>query len=157
MQEIWSSQRNCQSFLAFSNRTKCVHKKKNSFPNEDKHVLGLLTLNTDKWLWESLFNTKWITDVYLPTNKTWTRKIKRETELNSHSITLLSVCGGGNGVYSFFLNLDFLTFFAFLRVNLGRNLSHDSFFNSGSLANSLLIISVCKEDSRRYDPRGYKT
>ena len=86
--------------------------------------------------------------------KTWTRKIKSETELNSHSITLLSVGGGGNGVYSFFLNLDFLTFFVFLRVNLGRNLSHDSFFNSGSLANSLLIISVCKEDSARYGPKG---
>ena len=61
-------------------------------------------------------------------------------------VTLLSVWGGGNGVYSFFLNLAFFTFFVVVCLNLGKNLSQDSFFNSGSLASSLLIISVYKRE-----------
>lgn len=63
--------------------------------------------------------------------------------------TLLSVWDGGNGVYSFFFILGFFTFLACVLLNLGRNLSHDWSFSSGSLDNSLLIIKVCKRKKCR--------
>ena len=66
------------------------------------------------------------------------------------SLTLLSNCGGGKGVYSFLMCffLGCLRLLMFLDLNLGRNLSQDSCFSAGSLASSLLIIKVCKMESR---------
>lgn len=63
------------------------------------------------------------------------------------ALTLLSGCGGGKGVYTFFclfLNGCFLLLMLFV-LNFGKNLSQFSSFNFGSFANSLLIIIVWKQ------------
>ena len=67
--------------------------------------------------------------------------------------TLLSGCGGGNGVYSFF-SLFFCGFFRLLKffdLNFGKNRSQDSSFRFGSFASSFLIISVWIEENNNND------
>ena len=58
--------------------------------------------------------------------------------------TLLSVCGGGNGVYAFFSFFFFGCFLLliFLLTNFGKNLYQFSFFKLGYFANSFLIINA---------------
>lgn len=66
----------------------------------------------------------------------------------NQNLTLLSCWGGGNGVYfflTFFLKGCFRLLWFFV-LKTGRNLSHDSFFNAGSLANSCFIMSVWNEN-----------
>mmetsp|Transcript_3619 Transcript_3619/g.9071 ORF Transcript_3619/g.9071 Transcript_3619/m.9071 type:complete len:201 (-) Transcript_3619:20-622(-) len=64
--------------------------------------------------------------------------------LSSMRSTLLGVCAGGKGLYSFLVvsrtTRGFLRCTFFFR-NLGRNLSHDWSLSVGSLASSRLIIS----------------
>ena len=56
--------------------------------------------------------------------------------------TLLSCCGGGKGVYSFFSFIFTFLRLTFLLLNFGKNLSQFSFFKAGSFANSLFIINI---------------
>ena len=59
--------------------------------------------------------------------------------------TLLSGCGGGNGVYGFLMRffIGCRRLLMFFDLNFGRNRSHDSFFSTGSFSSSLFIISIC--------------
>lgn len=66
-------------------------------------------------------------------------------------LTLLSGWGGGKGVYGFF---SFILGFLLLTtdfLNLGKNLSHDSFLSAGSFISSRFIISVYYSDDDVHD------